>query len=58
MGLSKSSAKREVHSNTSRPQEIRETSKKQPNFIPKATRIRRAKTPKLVEEIKDQSRSK
>ena len=30
-----------VHSNTSLPQETRETSNKQPNFTPKATRKRR-----------------
>ena len=47
VGFYKSSAKREVHSNTSLPQETRETSNKQPNFIPKTTRKR--KTPKLVE---------
>ena len=35
VGFSKSCAKREVHSNTSLPQETRETSNKQPNFIPK-----------------------
>ena len=35
MGFSKSSAKREVHSNTSLPQETRETSNKQPNFTHK-----------------------
>ena len=53
MGLSKSSAKREVHNNTSLPQETRETSNKHPNFIPKATRKRTTTTttkyPKLVE---------
>ena len=38
---------RKIHSNTSLPQETRETSNKQPNFIPKATRKRR--TPKLVD---------
>ena len=47
MAFNKSSAKREVHSNTSLPQETRETSNKQPNFILKATRKRR--TPKLVD---------
>ena len=36
MGLSKSNAMREVHSNTSLPQETRETSNKQSNFTPKA----------------------
>ena len=45
MGFIKSSAKREVHSNTSLPQETRETSNKQSNFTPKASRKRR--TPKL-----------
>ena len=47
MGFSKSSAKREVHSNTSLPQETRETSNEQSNFTPKATRKRRTKTPKI-----------
>ena len=37
MGFNKSSAKREVHSNISLPQETRETSNKQPNFTPEAT---------------------
>ena len=41
MGFSKSNAKKEVHSNRSLPQETRETSNKQPNFTPKATRERR-----------------
>ena len=41
MGFSKSCAKREVHSNTSLPQETREASNKQPNFTPKAARKRR-----------------
>ena len=36
--ISKCSVKREVHSDTSLPQETRETSRKQPNFITKATR--------------------
>ena len=35
MGFSKSSAKGKVHSNTSLPQETRETSNKQPNFTHK-----------------------
>ena len=47
MGFSKSSTKGKVQSNTSLPQETRETSNKQPNFILKATRKRR--TPKLVD---------
>ena len=46
MGFSKSSAKRKVHSNTSLPQETRETSNKQSNFTPKASRKRR-KNPKI-----------
>ena len=47
MGFNKSSAKREVHSNISLPQETRETSNKQPNFTHKATRKRRTKPPKV-----------
>ena len=46
VGFSKSCAKREVHSNTSLPQETRETSNKQSNFTPKASRKRR-KNPKI-----------
>ena len=42
MGLRKSSAKREIHSNTSLPQE---TSNKQPNFTSKPTRKRRKEEP-------------
>ena len=38
MGFSKSRAKREIHGNVSLPQEIRQTSNKQHNFTPKATR--------------------
>ena len=45
MGLSKSSAKREVHSNISLPQETRKTSK--PNLTPKATRKTRTKKQKV-----------
>ena len=44
MGCSKSSSKREVYSNTILPQEIRETSNRQPNFTPKTTR-KRTKSP-------------
>ena len=43
MGFSKSSAKRKVHSNTNLPQEARETSSKQPNFTPKATKKKKKK---------------
>ena len=49
MGSSKSNAKREIHSNTTRVQEIRQTLNKQPNFTPKATRERR--TSKLEKEV-------
>ena len=52
MGFSKSSAKREVHSNTRIPQEARETSNKQSNFTPKTTRKWRKKKTNLVEEKK------
>ena len=41
MGCSKSSAKREVYSNTILTQEIRKTSNRQPNFTPKTTGKRR-----------------
>ena len=41
MGLSKSSAKREVRSSTCLPQETRETSDNQHNFTPKTIRKRR-----------------
>ena len=44
MRFSKSSSKRKVHSNTSLPQETRETSNKQPKFN-KATRKRRNEEP-------------
>ena len=47
MGFSKSSAKRVVQSNTTLPQETRETSNKQPNFTPKAIRKRRKGNPKV-----------
>ena len=36
MGCSKSSSKREVHSNTMLPQETRKLSSKQPKLTPKA----------------------
>ena len=47
MGFSKSSYKREVYSNTTLPQEIRNISNKQPNLTPKAIRERRTKNPKV-----------
>ena len=48
MGFSKSSFKRKFYSNTILRQETRETSNRQPNFIPKRAG-KRKKTPKLVE---------
>ena len=39
--------KRDIHTNTRLPQEARETSNKQPNFIFKATRKRRKENPKV-----------
>ena len=49
-GMQKSSAKREVYSNTSLPQETGNISNKQPNLAAKAIRERRTKkTPKLAE---------
>ena len=47
MGFSKSSAKREIHSNTSLLQETKETSNKQSNFTPKTTRKRIKMNPKI-----------
>ena len=47
MGFNKSSAKREVYSNTSLPQETRKTWNRQPNFTPKATRKEEKKNPKV-----------
>ena len=43
MGCSKSSSKREVHSNTRLPQETRKISNKQPNLLSKIIRKRRTK---------------
>ena len=43
MGRSKSSSKREVHSNSGSPEETRKISNKQSNLIPKVTRKRRTK---------------
>ena len=45
MGFNKGSIKREIHNNTSLPQETRETSNKKPNFTPKATRKKRKEEP-------------
>ena len=60
MGFSKSSAKREVHSNTSLSQKTRETSNKQPNFTPKQLE-KEKKNPKFSrrkKNCKNQSRNK
>ena len=46
MGCSKSSSKREAYSNTILPKETRETSNRQPKFIPKTTGKRRRTTTK------------
>ena len=43
MRCSKNSPKREVYSNTIRPQETRKTSSRQPNITPKTTGKRRTK---------------
>ena len=48
MECSKSSSKREVHSNKVLPQETRNNSKKQPNLTPKATRGRKTKRKSIV----------
>ena len=45
MGFSKSSAQKEAHSNTSLPQETRETSNEQAKFTPKAMRKRKVEEP-------------
>ena len=47
MGCSKNSSKREVHSDTGLPQEIRKISNKQSKFIPKGTRKRRTNKPRV-----------
>lgn len=47
MIFSKSSAKREVHSHTSLPQETREASNKQPNFTLKQLKKEEQKNPKV-----------
>ena len=52
MGFNTSSAKMEVHINTSLPQETRETSNKQPNFTPKSTGKRR------IEELQSQQKER
>ena len=52
MGCSKSSSKREVYSNTIRPQETRKTSHRQPNFTPTTTGKRTITTKKKLAEGK------
>ena len=49
MGGSKGSSKREVHSNSSSPQETRKISNKQFNLTPKATRKKNKEHPKLIQ---------
>ena len=44
-GMSKSSSRRDVYSNTILPQETRKTSDRQPNLTPKATGKRGTKNP-------------
>ena len=48
MGCSKSSSRREAYRNAKLPQEIRKTSNRQPNFMPKTIGKRRT-PPKLAE---------
>ena len=48
MGCSKSSSKREVHSNTILPQEIRKTSNRHPNFTTKSGKRRTTTTKKKL----------
>ena len=53
MGLSKSNSKREVYSDTIKPQEARKLWNRQPNFTPKTNGKRRTKKPlKLVQRKK------
>ena len=47
MGCSKRSSKREVYRNTTLPQETRKTLNRQPNFTPRTTGKRTAKTPQI-----------
>ena len=58
MGFSKSSAKREVHSNTSIPQDTRQTSNKQHNFTSKAFRKRRREHPSYKKERNHENQSR
>ena len=53
----RSCAKRQVHSNTSSPQETRETTNKKPNFTPKATRKKgKEEQTKLIEGKKSEQK--
>ena len=54
MGRSKSSAKREVYSNKSLPQETRKISNKQSNSTPKATRERRKREKAQINKIRNE----
>ena len=45
--MQQSSSNREVYSNTILPQETRNTSNKQPNLTPKATRVKEQMKPKV-----------
>ena len=54
MGCIKSSSKKKVYSNTILPQEIRKTSNRQPNFIPKTTGKRGTTTTKTKTKWKKQ----
>jgi len=47
MGCSKSSSKREVHSNAIPPELTRKTSNRHPNFTPRTTIKRRMRNPKI-----------
>ena len=52
MELSKSSSKREVYSNTSPPQEIRNTSNHQTSHLKELDKDKEEQSPKLVGENK------
>ena len=58
MGCHKSSAKKEVYSNTSLPQETREMSNKQPNLTLKATRKRRKKNTQSLQKERNHKNQK
>ena len=56
-GISKSTSKREIYSNTILPQETRKISNNQPNLTPKAIREKRTKNPPKLAEKKKSKRS-